>query len=245
MSNITRTLAQYMPWLQTTNPDPIEHPELTFKPDNNTIFEKFTRDIYNETLNSLSNNKAEGPDGVPNEIIKALPPRIHDIIYRSMQYMWETGVTLEEWMQSYMILLHKKDDPIELGNWRPICLANTMYKLWTSNVTRVMADYAEEHTILRDSQQGFRRIRNTRKQINRLLSVIEDARLEHNELHLLYVDFTNAFGSTDHTKLNHIMHHLGFTQDVINIVGGIYSGEKAGPKMTTSIITTNGTSDPI
>jgi hypothetical protein len=144
-----------------------------------------------------------------------------------------------------MIMLHKKDDPIELENWRPICLANTLYKLWTSCVTKVLSDYAEEHNILQDSQQGFRRVRNTRKQINRLLTVIEDARLEHNELHVMYIDFKNAFGSLDHTRLKQTMEYLGFTDDVIRIVGGIYSGDDEGPKMLTTIISAFGSTDPI
>ena len=49
-------------------------------------------------------------------------------------------------------------------NYRPIALANTMYKLWTSIVTTLMSDFAEEHSILHEGQEGFRRHRNTERQ---------------------------------------------------------------------------------
>jgi hypothetical protein len=39
----------------------------------------------------------------------------------------------------------------------------------------------------------------------------------------MYIDFKNAFGSIDHTRLLAIMTDLGYPQDAINLIGNIYS----------------------
>ncbi len=45
--------------------------------------------------------------------------------------MWMTGTSLKAWKESETTLLHTKGNDRDLGNSRPIALANTLYKLWT------------------------------------------------------------------------------------------------------------------
>jgi len=55
----------------------------------------------------------------------------------------------------------------------------------TSNVTTLMSDFAEEHNILYEGQEGFRRHRNTERQIQMLLGVLEDGKLTKQDIYLL------------------------------------------------------------
>ena len=47
--------------------------------------------------------------------------------------------TPTSWKQSNTILLYKKDDSLDIGNYRPIALSNAIYKLWTSTITEVLS----------------------------------------------------------------------------------------------------------
>jgi hypothetical protein len=40
-----------------------------------------------------------------------------------------TAITSPSWLKSHTILLYKKGDPTSLDNYRPIALANALYKL--------------------------------------------------------------------------------------------------------------------
>jgi hypothetical protein len=42
------------------------------------------------------------------------------------------------------------------------------------------------------------------------------------DIYLLFIDFTNAFGSLDHARLLAIMYDLGFPEDATQLVGSIY-----------------------
>ena len=144
------------------------------------------------------------------------------------------------WKHSKTILLHKKDDPIHLANYRPIALANTIYKLFTSTITTLLTSYGEQHRILHFSQEGFRPQRNTSRQNQMIIAALEDARLTAKDIYLTYIDFRNAFGSIDHARLLALMEDLGFPIDAIEIVGNIY-------KDSTTSFTGNtfGTTPPI
>jgi hypothetical protein len=127
------------------------------------------------------------------------------------------------WKTSLTILLYKKTDPTILTNHRPIALANTIYKLFTSTITAQLANYGEKHQILQNSQEGFRQERCTSRQLQTLTVALEDSKFTHQDIYLFYIDFKNAFGSIDHARLLAIMADLGYPQDAINLIGNIYS----------------------
>ena len=87
-----------------------------------------------------------------------------------------------------------------------------------------MSDFAEQHNILHEGQEGFRRHRNTERHIQMLLGVLEDAKLTKQVIYLLSVDFTNAFGSVDHPRMIALLEDLGFPADCVGIVGNMYTG---------------------
>ena len=49
---------------------------------------KLTRTLFQNCLAGLSNKKAPGPDGIPNEILKHLPDELQDTMFELMAMMW-------------------------------------------------------------------------------------------------------------------------------------------------------------
>ena len=56
-----------------------------------------------------------------------------------------------------------------------------------------------------------------------LILALKDAKRTCQDIYLIYIDFTNSFGSIDHAKLLAIMCNLGYPYNVINLVGNTYS----------------------
>ena len=159
-----------------------------------------------------SNNKAAGPDGIPNEILKFLPDTMQHALHNMFVTMWITGNTPLDWKRSDTVLLYKKGDPLDVKNYRPIALALTIYKLWTRVITEVLSTFAELHKILSSSQEGFRRRRNTARQLFNVLNALEDSAHTRQDIYMLYVDFSSAFNTVDHDKLLRLMWRMGFPQ---------------------------------
>jgi hypothetical protein len=127
------------------------------------------------------------------------------------------------WKNSNTILLYKKGLPFHLPNHRPIALANTIYKLFTSTLTTMLSSFGKNYQILHNSQEGFCQERCTSRQIQTSIAALEDARFTTQDIYLLFIDFTNAFGSIDHARLLAIMSDLGYPKDAITLVGSIHS----------------------
>ena len=177
---------------------------------------------FSSVLSKLRNNKSPGLDGVPNELIRIMPDSFKASLRLLFILMWITGRTPDAWKTSVTTLLHKKDDPTDLKNKRPIGMHITIYKLWTRFVTMVASEFSEDHSILSPTQEGFRPGHGTARQLQRLVQLIEDAARSNNDLYLLYVDFTSAFNTIDHACLFHIMAALGYPSDLIAVVQNIY-----------------------
>jgi hypothetical protein len=152
-----------------------------------------------------------------------MPTQFHDLLYLFFHQCYKQQQIPASWKTSLTILLYKKSDPSILTNHRPIALANTIYKLFTSTITAQLANYGEKHQILQNSQEGFRQERCTLRQLQTLIATLEDSRFTQQDIYLLYIDFKNAFGSIDHARLLAIMADLGYPQDAINLIGNIYS----------------------
>ena len=216
----------------TLSPDPAavrDYPwekdgmRLAKKGDTSPMMQAYSKELYYEHVRKLPTHKAPGPDEVPNEVLRLMPHEFHECLADLMRHIGNTGHTPNSWKTSNTILLYKKGDPRIVKNHRPIALARTVYKLWTSMVTTMMSDYAEDRGMLHSSQEGFRRHRNTERQLQVLVGLLEDAKLSKQDIWVLYIDFTNAFGSVDHPRLLAILEDLGFPEDTVRIVKNLYT----------------------
>jgi hypothetical protein len=113
-----------------------------------SISNTFDRITYDLCLKYLGNNKAPGPDNIPNSILKNMPNQFHNLLFLPFQQCYKQQQIPNSGKTSLTILLYKKPDPSILTNNRPIALANTIYKLFTSTITAQLANYGEKHQIL-------------------------------------------------------------------------------------------------
>jgi len=152
-----------------------------------------------------------------------MPEVFHKLLFLFFSHCYKQQQIPTSWKISLTILLYKKSNPSHLTNHRPIAFANTIYKFFTSILTYMLAAYGEKHQILHDSQEGFRAERSTARQLQLLIATLEDARFTNQDLHLLYIDLKNAFGSLDHARLLSIIKDLGYPETAVSLIGNIYS----------------------
>jgi hypothetical protein len=147
-----------------------------------------TRDTFDKTINILGTAKAPGPDCIPNEIIKFLPPATRSALFSLLSLLAHTSYTLPEWCHSIACLQHKKGDHTLLDNYRPIALMNSLLKLWTALIKDACSKYAETHGILSDQQDGFRQHRSIHDALSSIIMTMEDAKLHNKAMYVMYAD---------------------------------------------------------
>ena len=110
--------------------------------------------------------------------------------------MWATGITPTNWKSSETILIYEEKGPeTDVASYRPIGLANTLYKLWTRLIANTLYEHAEVNSLLSNMQAGFRKKHDTIQQLQNVLMTLEDAKLYKQDVYALIVDFTLAYNT--------------------------------------------------
>ncbi|KAK3239766.1 hypothetical protein CYMTET_50334 [Cymbomonas tetramitiformis] len=188
------------------------------RPDPKGMDLTISRQGYSKAVHTLNNNKAPGPTRTPNEILKYMPEDFHDALHALMLEMWNSKHVPLTWKRGTFCFHHKKGDVTLQQNYRPIALLEGVFKLYTSQIANMLSTFCETQGILAQAQEGSREKRNTLRQLTRVTNAIEDANVSGRELHGLYVDFENAYGSVDHNKLLHTMQYLGIPDELTQVV---------------------------
>ena len=181
-------------------------------------------DVFAHTIAHLAKNKANGPDAIPNELLRILPEQLKSIIFRLFQLMWRHAYTPPRWKTSNTVLIYKKNDPDNLKNYRPVGLCNTLYKLWTAHINNVLTTYLEEYDLLHNAQEGFRRDRNTKRQIMQLQLLFANAKRNKQPIVAQFVDFSCAFNTISHAQMMTVMEMVGIPEDARAVVRHLYTG---------------------
>lgn len=206
------------PW-ETTHSDCFR---LQARGDRSPLAGSLTFDLYMQCLRSLKNGRVPGVDRLPNELLKHFPAEMHQLLYSFLCLCWHEGYTPSAWKYSCTKLFFKKGDPCNPRNYRPIALLSTVYKLWTKIAAKLVYSYAESNGILSEAQEGFRKFKNCKRQLQYMKLAFEDARLHRQDLYMCLLDLKKAFDSVDHARLFAIMRALGFPEDAVRVVESLH-----------------------
>ena len=142
-----------------------------------------------------ANGKAVGPDGVSDELFKitlngdlALRRRLLDIVVR----IWRGGEVPQQWKYYITMVLHKKKDRTECGNYRGISLVAHAGKILLKIIARHLSEYCERVGILSEEQCGFRPNRSTTDMMFAVRRLQELARKKRFPLYACFIDLTKA-----------------------------------------------------
>jgi len=154
---------------------------ITVKLDKKEKLEMMKLTSYSEVydvIRKAPNNKAPGPDGIPNEFWKTemkwreqmkkekkqqpvdengrpttVRPCIAALMTKVFQDIDHFGLIGTDFSEARMSLLYKKNDKRDIRNYRPITLLNTDYKIYTKIMANRLRNIAPK--LIHKDQAGF------------------------------------------------------------------------------------------
>ena len=81
-------------------------------------------------LKSLNANKATGPDGISNFLLKNIADVLAKLLCHLFNYSLEAGVFPSDWKTSNVVPVHKKNDAQNKCNYRPVSLLCDVSKIF-------------------------------------------------------------------------------------------------------------------
>ena len=171
----------------------------------------------------LPNGKGVGPDGIPYEIYKYGGEHILPFLVKLFNKCIEENSFPEELKHGRIFLLYKKNNPFDVGNYRPINLLNTCYKLLTAAINKRLTEVVERNNLLTNEQGGFRKYRACVNKIRSIINIIDDSRINNSTLHVMAIDFEKAFDSISHEALFQALSRKGLPFEFIIIIKALYT----------------------
>ena len=149
------------------SPDPIEQDAidtmLSHLPESAVVAEdeqeglmrKIDPEEIKESLDRSAREKAPGMDGFPFELYGFLLAvgGVASLLSKVMTEALKEARMPQSWLQTCMILLYKKGDAADLGNWRPLSLINSDAKLFTKIITMRLHGLMDQ--LITPLQTGF------------------------------------------------------------------------------------------
>ena len=139
----------------------------------------------------------------------------------------------EDWETGIICPVFKKGDKLDCNNCRGITLLDVAYKVFSNILNERLKKITEN--LLGDYQCGFCKTRSTSDQI----FIIRQMNKKHNEhnhdLHMLFVDFKQAFDSIDRYKLYQVMEDMKIPHKLIRLVRMTMKNTTARVRVTNKL----------
>ncbi|KAK6749731.1 hypothetical protein RB195_002002 [Necator americanus] len=176
---------------------------------------------------SVRNRTAPSPDRIRPEQLRNLPPVFINTLARLFtRYLSECKVP-KQWKTSKTVLLYKKGDPHDVGNYRPICLLPVIYKLFTRVILNRIEKVLDEGQPC--EQAGFRKGFSTIDHIYTVSKLIEVSREYKMRLCLTFIDLKKAFDSVETEAIVEALDNQGVPTQYIK-------GDTISPKIFTATL---------
>jgi hypothetical protein len=176
--------------------------------ENNILTANFTEEEIFQALSQMERNKAPGPDGFPAEFYQTFWEVIKQDIL-SMFVSFQNGdLPLFHLNFGTIILLPKKENAIQIQQYRPICLLNVSFKIFTKVGTNRVTDIAE--SVVQPTQTAFMPGRHILEGVVILHESIHELHRKKLDGVLLKIDFEKAYDKVNWSFLQQALRMKGF-----------------------------------
>ncbi|CAH2090098.1 unnamed protein product [Euphydryas editha] len=197
----------------------------------NTVLPIDEEEVYTH-IKQLKNEKSPGPDGISNEVIKMGAPVLLHHLTKLFNMILNTETVPKKWCSSDIILIFKKGNPQDIGNYRPISLLSSTYKLFASIILKRITQEIDNAQPI--EQAGFRSGYSTMDHIQTIEQIIEKYREFNRPLYVAFIDYSKAFDSISHNSIWNALSSLKIDKKYINIIKNLYENSTSKVKMETS-----------
>lgn len=191
--------------------------------------EEFSFDEVKFALLSLKNDRAPGDDNIPADLLKICDDNIIESFRLVFNQVLRSEEIPKDWLESTIIVVHKKGDKANINNYRPISKTSHIYKWFMKIIQhRIKPDIEKFQT---PAQAAYRKDYSITDHLFTITQVIEKCNEHKIEAHIGLMDYSKAFDSLEHHHLYQALVDAKVEKKYIRIIKEIYSKSTAKIKM--------------
>ncbi|KAG3048504.1 hypothetical protein PC122_g23817 [Phytophthora cactorum] len=184
--------------------------------------EELTLDEVEDQLTRAAKTSSPGHDGIGYDVYSRFATQLVPLLHAAYQFCWRHRRVPRLWKVGIVRLIHKKGNPTQPTNWRPICLQPTIYKLYSGLLAHRLSRWLEGNDRLPMAQKGFRSFNGCHEHNFVATTLLDQTRRQHRKLYQVWYDLQNAFGSLPQQLMWRVLRHLGVDAGFISRCQDIY-----------------------
>ena len=152
-----------------------------------------------EVIDKARTKSAPGPNGVPYTIYKRCP-ETRKALVRVLRAAWRKRTVCKEWRRAEGIYIPKEQDSKSISQFRPISLLNVEGKVFFAVMARRLTEYLTCNGFINTTVQkgGMPGMPGCLEHATMIWEAIQKAKKEKLNLHVIWLDLANAYGSVPH-----------------------------------------------
>jgi Reverse transcriptase (RNA-dependent DNA polymerase) len=169
-----------------------------------------TSQEINHVIDNWLSHKAPGPDGFTGEFYKAFRQLIvPDLLATYNSVLTQPNQTLEPLNRSYIVMIPKKKNATDLGDYRPISVINAIQRI----LSKILAARLQPHMsgLLQPTQTGFLKGRHILEGFYYAQEIVTAATKQSKQIALFKADIYKAFDSLNWVFIKNCLAARGFS----------------------------------
>lgn len=169
-------------------------------------------------IHNLKNTTTVGYDGVCTQVVKYTKEVIARPLTHIINLCITNGVFPNSLKKVIIKPLFKKDDKLDVKNYRPIAKIPIFSKIFEKVIYNSIYNYFEKYNLFCNEQKGFRKNNNINMALFDLLSHIMTSVDERAPVCALYTDMTKAFDYVSHKILLKKLYGYGIRGNILKLL---------------------------
>ena len=202
------------PFYHQTTPNRYLRMSLALTNDNINISEE---EVY-AILRKLQTDKAAGPDGVSNKLLKITARSITPSLTMLFNKVITKCVFPKIWKETNITPIFKKGDRDDKRNYHPVSLLSTVGKVLERIIFNQLYSYCENHGHLTWRNSGYKKRDSTVNQLTYIVNNIYNNLEKNEETSLVFLDQSKAFDRIFPDGVKHKLRNIGSQRSCFQLV---------------------------
>ena len=142
------------------------------------------------------------------------------------------------WNESYLVLIHKKGDKLDPGNYRGISITSNLGKLFNKIILSRILKFINVNQLISKNQIGFKEKCRTSDHIFTLKSIVENKKRTRKKVFAAFIDLRKAFDTVWRMGLFFKILENKFPPLISKIIMSMYTDTSYRIKFETGLSTT-------
>ena len=185
----------------------------------------FTISEVTAILKGLGNGKAAGHDELVNEALKEAPLSFTCLLTKLFNMVKARGQVPKAWRHGRVVLIHKKGPTADVSNYRPLTILPCMYSAYSKALNARLTEVVEQHHLLGEAQNGFRKDRSCVDSAFILNSLLWKSSAQQKKVNLAFLDIQKAYDSVQRDILWEKLAKMGIGGQFLESLKSLYRGD--------------------